>query len=38
MKVYTNVEIMCNLMTIVNTINIYKDNEFKQNINNIRVM
>jgi hypothetical protein len=33
-----NAEIMCNLMTIVNTMNIYKDNDFKTSINKIRVI
>lgn len=35
MNFYINAEILCNLTTIVNKMNIYNENEFKQNINNI---
>ena len=38
MNVPTNAEILCNLITIVNKMNIYKDNDFKHNINKIRVI
>ena len=38
MNVPTNAEILYNLITIVNKMNIYKDNDFKHNINKIRII
>ena len=38
MDVSINAEILCNLMTIVNNMDIYKDNEFKNSINKIKVI